>query len=261
MQVNLCEPNPCGLNQKCIDHGTNISCECIPGLDLALCAEMNSVNGFLFPFFFVHITWIDGCNSYHLVAKPHSSSISIFTNAIKKRERHISWSQCQVSWTFRCTNDRVRNQRSECREQSVEYFWLGWNISSNCADVWLFWGGAKFAFVREGNRIAITRDYWLDWLRRLTIRPRLFVQNWRKLDHEKSNWRTALQSQPPLSRRWCSFIYFFFACRQFYPLVPTVRFCTRRDFSNPPTKSKEAGTSPFLWTRDKLRGSSSSNKT
>lgn len=42
--MNLCEPNPCGLNQKCIDHGTNISCECIPGLDLALCAEMNSVN-------------------------------------------------------------------------------------------------------------------------------------------------------------------------------------------------------------------------
>ena len=46
VQVNLCEPNPCGLNQKCIDHGTNISCECIPGLDPALCAEMNSVSGF-----------------------------------------------------------------------------------------------------------------------------------------------------------------------------------------------------------------------
>jgi hypothetical protein len=48
IQVNLCEPNPCGLNQKCIDHGTNISCECIPGLDLALCAEMNSVRFILY---------------------------------------------------------------------------------------------------------------------------------------------------------------------------------------------------------------------
>lgn len=240
MQVNLCEPNPCGLNQKCIDHGTNISCECIPGLDLALCAEMNSVNGFLFPYFFVHITWIDGCNSYRLVAKPHSSSISIFTNAIKKRERHISWSQCQVSWTFRCTNYRVRNQRSEYREQSVEYFWLGWNISSNCADVWLFWGGAKFAFVREGNRIAITRDYWLDWLRRLTIRPRLFVQNWRKLDHEKSNWRTALQSQPPsLVVDVLLFIYFFF-------LTSVLSSCPHRSllhskrFFKPPHKKQRS---------------------
>ena len=44
VQVNLCEPNPCGQNQKCIDHGTNISCECIPGLDPALCAEMSSVS-------------------------------------------------------------------------------------------------------------------------------------------------------------------------------------------------------------------------
>lgn len=191
-------------------------------------------------FFFVHITWIDGCNSYRLVAKPHSSSISIFTNAIKKRERHISWSQCQVSWTFRCTNDRVRNQRSEYREQSVEYFWLGWNISSNCADVWLFWGGAKFAFVREGNRIAITRDYWLDWLRRLTIRPRLFVQNWRKLDHEKSNWRTALQSQPPsLVVDVLLFIYFFF-------LTSVLSSCPHRSllhskrFFKPPHKKQRS---------------------
>ena len=45
LKVNMCEPNPCGLNQKCVEHGTgNISCQCIPGLDPSLCAEQaNSV--------------------------------------------------------------------------------------------------------------------------------------------------------------------------------------------------------------------------
>lgn len=98
MQVNLCEPNPCGLNQKCIDHGNNVSCECIPGLDPALCAEMNSVRLVLYfptpaP---LHILcfkyWI---SSFEIVYTLMESKIIDRKSALGSKANTVAW---QLAW-------------------------------------------------------------------------------------------------------------------------------------------------------------------